>query len=130
MSAATRLHPSTSDDPVIRPTMTLAEFPALPDEPEVDRFHLRGELWELPMTKRSRRHSGIKARIAYLLNRWREDHGRQDFEVFSGEVGGDLPDQESDVGIVVAVAVAVVVAVTIAAQASEESYIIGADSGG
>lgn len=122
MASVITLPVETSDEPVIRRLMTLAEFNALPEEPDVDRFLLRGELWELPMTKRNRWHSGIEARIAYLLNRWREDRSSGDFEVFSGEVGCDLPDQESGVGI----DVAVFAGETIAAQPPKEPYIIGA----
>jgi Uma2 family endonuclease len=122
MASVITFPPETSDDPVIRRKMSLAEFNSLPEDAEVDRFLLRGELWELPMTKRNRWHAGIEARIAYLLNRWKEDHGLKNVEVFSGEVGCDLPDQESGVGI----DVAVFAAETIAAQAPDEVYIVGA----
>ena len=122
MSSATAIPEEVGDDPIVRRKMSLDEFNALPDDPEVDRFLLRGELWELPKTKRNRWHSGIEARIAYLLSRWREDRGSRDFEVFSGEVGCDLPDQESGVGI----DVAVFAAETIAAQEPDEKYIVGA----
>jgi Uma2 family endonuclease len=122
MASVITLPPETTDDPVIRRRMTLAEFNALPEDPEVDRFLLRGELWELPMTKRNRSHAGIEARISQLLLNWKDHLPLNQFEVFSGEVGCDLPDQESGVGI----DVAVFTAETIAAQAPDEVYIVGA----
>ncbi len=122
MASVITIPEEVSDEPIVRRKMSLAEFNALPDDPELDRFLLRGELWELPMTKRNRWHSGIEARIVYLLSRWSEDRERRDFEIFSGEVGCDLPDQESGVGI----DVAVFTAATIAAQESDEKYIVGA----
>ncbi len=122
MASVITLPPETSDDPVIRRKMTLAEFNSLPDDPEVDRFLLRGELWELPMTKRNRWHSGIEARISQLLLNWKDRLPLDRFEVFSGEVGCELPDQDSGVGI----DVAVFAAETIAAQPPKEPYIVGA----
>jgi Uma2 family endonuclease len=122
MSSVITLPAETSDDPVIRRQMTLAEFNVLPEDPELDRFLLRGELWELPMTKRNRWHSGIEARISQLLLNWRDSLPLNQFEVFSGEVGCDLPDQESGVGI----DVAVFAGETLAAQPPKEPYIIGA----
>jgi Uma2 family endonuclease len=122
MASVLTIPEPVSDDPILRRKMSLAEFNALPDDPEVDRFLLFGELWELPMTKRNRWHSGIEARLVYLLSRWCDERGNDDFEVYSGEVGCDLPDQPSGVGI----DVAVFAAETIAAQELEEKYIVGA----
>lgn len=122
MASVIALPPKISDDPVIRRKMSLAEFHAMPDDPEWDRFLIRGELWELPMTKRNRWHSGIEARISQFLLNWRDRLPLKPFAVFSGEVGCDLPDQESGVGI----DVAVFSAETIAAQKAKEVYIVGA----
>ena len=122
MASTITISSEADEEVVIRRQLTLAEFNALPDDPKIDRFLLQGELWELPMTKRNRWHSGIEARIAYLLNRWKEDRGWKGGNVFSGEVGCDLPEQETGVGI----DVVIFSAETIAAQAPRQAFIVGA----
>lgn len=119
--------PLLIDDPdaepiIIRPRMTLAEFNALPDDPERDRFLIRGELWDLPMTRRNRRHAGVEAQIAFLLKVWLRSCGTNFGNVFSGEVGCDLPDSDTGVGIDVAVFSAEIVA----EQPTNSPYIVGA----
>ena len=49
--------------------MTTEEMLALPQN-GVERWLIRGELREVPMTVRNRRHSRLMARIAYLLESW------------------------------------------------------------
>lgn len=110
------------EDEIVRRKMSLAEFNALPDDPELNRFLLRGELWELPMTKRNRVHTRIEARMAFLLLNWRDRSARGKFEVFSGEVGCDFPEQDSGAGI----DVAVFSAATVAAQDPKTAYFVGA----
>ena len=49
-----------------RPWMTTEELLTLPDD-EIDRDLIRGELQEEPMTKRNRWHSGVEAKLSWLL---------------------------------------------------------------
>lgn len=105
-----------------RPRMTLQEFNALPDDPTIDRMLIKGELWEKPLTKRNRWHAGIEARIAQLLSNWVDEQAVPFGKVYSGEVGCDLPDSGSGVGIDVAVFTADV----LAAQAKDATFIVGA----
>ncbi|HZU35196.1 MAG TPA: hypothetical protein VFA18_04785, partial [Gemmataceae bacterium] len=49
--------------------MTTEELLALPAD-GVDRWLIRGRLWEKPMTVRNRVHSRIMARVARLLDEW------------------------------------------------------------
>lgn len=102
--------------------MSLEEFRALPEDPEVDRMLIRGRLWEKPMTRRNRTHARIEARITSLLERWLEKLPEPQPEVFSGEIGCDLPELGTGVGIDVAV-----VAPEILADLNEDDkYIVGA----
>ena len=105
-----------------RPRLTLEQFHALPDDPNVDRMLIRGRLWEKPMMKRNRHHARVETRIGSLLERWAEGQPQPQPEVFSGEVGCDLPELESGVGI----DVAVVSPQLLAGLDEEEKYIIGA----
>lgn len=89
--------------PVLRQRMTLAEFNALPEDPERERMLLSGELWEWPTTERNRRHARVEARVSQHLSNWRNRFALGQFDVFSGEVGCDLPDSESGFGIDVAI---------------------------
>ena len=107
---------------IIRKRMTLAELNALPDDPERDRFLIQGELWDLPMTKRNRRHARVEAQIAFLLKLWLRSRGSDFGNVFSGEVGCDLPNMETGVGIDVAVFSAEV----LNRQLPNAPYIVGA----
>src|SRR4051794_15862622 len=52
--------------------MTTEELFALPDNEEVDRELIEGQLWEEPTTKRTPRHSRIVMRLGYLLSSWLE----------------------------------------------------------
>ena len=88
-----------TDDRVPRRRMTLAEFHALPDDPTVDRELIRGELWEIPVSKRNRRHSRTETRIAHLLEQWAETAGDAAGLVYSGEAGVDLPALDSGFGV-------------------------------
>ncbi len=120
----TGISPETDprDESPTRPRMTLEEFNALPDDPNVDRMLIRGELWEKPMTKRNRWHARTEVRAGYALERWVESLPEPRPEVYSGEVGCDLPELETGVGIDVAVFSAEV----ISAQTPDSTYIVGA----
>ena len=87
---------------VVSDRMTIAEFDALPDDPETDRELVFGELVERPMTVRNRRHAGAEASVVAVLRQWLQSAANVSGKVFSGEVGCDLPDVESRVGIDVA----------------------------
>ncbi|MGD9853475.1 MAG: Uma2 family endonuclease [Planctomycetaceae bacterium] len=104
------------------PAMTLADFHALPDDPDVERMLIRGRLWEKPMTKRTRSHAFLESRVAYLLWTWAEQQPAPRPRVYSGEIGCDLPGLETGLGIDVAV-----VSAELEATLSErEKYIVGA----
>jgi Uma2 family endonuclease len=84
------------------PLMTTEELLALPDD-GVERYLIRGQLRELPMTKRNRWHSRVEARLAQLLGNWLDQQPQPRGEVFSGEAGFILShDPDSTVGIDVA----------------------------
>lgn len=117
----TTVEPQT-EEPVVRQRMTLAEFNALPEDQERDRFLLRGELWDLPMTKRNRRHATVEAQVVFLLKLWIKSRGKVWGQVLSGEVGCDFPELDTGVSIDVAVFSAEV----LAQQHPKSAYITGA----
>ena len=83
-------------------TMTLAEFDALPDDPAVDRSLLFGKLVEKPMTVRNPLHSSTEVVISRILDVWRISQSPSPGRVYCGEVGCDLPEIDTRVGIDVA----------------------------
>ncbi len=66
--------------------MTTDELLALPDN-GTDRWLIRGQLREKPMTVRNRWHSRIMARIAQLLGDWLDRQPEPRGEVLGGEAG-------------------------------------------
>ncbi len=110
-----------TDEPTLRKRMTLAEFNALPDDPERDRSLILGELWDHPSQPHHRDHALAAARLAYHLCNWEQSIPGRKFDVFSGEVGCDLPESESGFGI----DVAVFSAETLARQDPTAPYIDG-----
>lgn len=98
--------------------MTVEEFLALPDDPEVERMLINGELWEKPMTRRNRFHARTETRIAYVLENWVE-RTDQPLVVYSGEAGVRLPSGETVLGIDVTV-----VTEAVASRQSDESTLI------
>ncbi len=121
MMATLIVEPASDINPPRR-SISLAEFNALPDDPAWDRFVIRGKLWEVPMTKRNRRHARIEAMLAFLLNSWLRERHPGFGAVFSGEVGCDFPELDTGVGI----DVAVFSAETLAVQVPQSAYIVGA----
>lgn len=101
--------------------MSLADFHALPDDPNVDRVLLFGELVERPMTKRNRWHAETEAAIAGILREWNRSNSPRRGKVFSGEAGCDLPEIDTGVGIDVAFFSNEV----LNAQDEESKYIVG-----
>lgn len=111
--------------PITVPLMTAEEFLALPDEPGVDRWLIRGQLRERryedkTMTYRNRWHSATEARIAYLLWEWLQRQSKPRGMVYSGEAGCRLHrNVDSVVGIDV-----MYVSAELAAQQSEKTTVI------
>ncbi len=101
--------------------MSLAEYHALPDDPDVDRTLLFGELVERPMTSHDRWHAGAEALIASFLDQWCRSQSPRPGKVFSGEAGCDLPEIDTGVGIDVAFFNNEVLGV----QDEESTYIVG-----
>ncbi|MEM9703785.1 MAG: Uma2 family endonuclease [Planctomycetota bacterium] len=99
MAVAEPLVPDALTAPPTRPRMTLAEFHALKEAPELDRELIRGELWESPMSKRNRHHARVEARVASLIDQWIEQDPDARGQVFSGEAGVDFEQFQSGVGI-------------------------------
>jgi Uma2 family endonuclease len=74
---------STLTQPVL---VTTEELLALPDE-GMERWLIRGELREKPMTKRNRWHSRVEARIAQILLNWLDQQPEPRGAIHSGEAG-------------------------------------------
>lgn len=103
-------------------TLTLAEFLALPEDGEVERELIRGEVRERPMTKRSRLHAKTQARLSKILGVWLDSLPVPKGELYAGEVGCILRrDPASNVGI----DVAYFSAETVAAQTDSTSMVEG-----
>jgi len=82
--------------------MTTEELLALPDD-GVERWLIKGQLREKPMTVRNQDHSEIMAAVTYFLETWRRTQPAPRGQVACGEAGARLrrtPD--STVGIDVA----------------------------
>jgi Uma2 family endonuclease len=85
-----------------KPLMTAEEFLALPDD-GVERWLIRGVLWEKPMTKRNRFHSTTEGRVTGLLWAWLQQQPQPRGEVVTGEAGLILRrNPDTTVGIDVA----------------------------
>lgn len=101
--------------------MTIEEFHALPPVEGVVRDLVRGVVWERPMTRRNRWHSQVESQIVHILKTWRESQPEPRGQVFSGEIGCDLPIVNSSVGI----DVAYFSAEMLAAQPDGAKYLVG-----
>jgi Uma2 family endonuclease len=83
--------------------MTVEEFLALPEDPNVERMLIRGEVWEQEMTRRNKKHSTTETLIGHRLLAWLETRPEPRGTVASGEAGCYLSrDPDSTVGIDVA----------------------------
>jgi Uma2 family endonuclease len=77
-------------------TETLLTMP----ENGVDRYLIRGQLREKPVTRRNRWHSSVEARLAYLLWQWLDQQPPPRGNICSGEAGCILRhDPDTTVGI-------------------------------
>jgi Uma2 family endonuclease len=83
--------------------MTLEQMLALPDDGQVDRELIRGDLRERPVTRRNRRHSPVEARVTRFLGNWLDTQPEPRGEIVSGEAGFRLHrDPDTGVGVDVA----------------------------
>ncbi len=81
------------------PTMTTDELLALPQD-GVERWLIRGELREKPMTVRNRWHSRIMVRVAKFLDNWLDQQPEPRGAILCGEAGCRLRrDPDTTVGI-------------------------------
>jgi Uma2 family endonuclease len=102
--------------------MTTEEMLALPEN-GVDRWLVRGQLREKPMTYRNRTHSRIMVRVGYLLENWLERQPEPRGSVLCGEVGVRL---QRDPDTTFGVDVIYVSAETTARQSADTTLIEGA----
>jgi Uma2 family endonuclease len=101
------------------PLMTTKELLALPRN-GVERWLIRGQLREKPMTVRNRIHSRLMARIVYLLEKWLETQVEPRGQVLCGEAGCRLRrSPDSTVGIDV-----VYVAANLVQEQTDETTLI------
>jgi Uma2 family endonuclease len=99
--------------------MTTEEMLALPEN-GMERWLIRGQLREKPMTVRNRWHARVQARIAQLLGDWLDKQPQPRGEVLAGEAGCRLlRDPDVTVGIDV-----VYISAQLAAQQPEETTLI------
>jgi Uma2 family endonuclease len=82
---------------VTAPPLTVADLLAMPED-GVERWLIRGQLREKPMTRRNRFHSRIEARIAQLLGEWLDRQPEPRGEVLAGEAGC-LLSRNPDTGV-------------------------------
>ena len=106
--------PTKTDPPESPPKLlTVEDLLAMPDDDDVSRELIRGRLIEEPMTRRSRPHSTVEARIAKLLGNWNDGRPAPRGEVPSGEASFKVRrDPDTLVGIDVAYAPPELVAAT------------------
>jgi Uma2 family endonuclease len=103
-------------------TMTTEEMLALPEN-GVERWLVRGQLREKPMTVRNRTHSQIMAQVAYFLVNWLLQQPQPRGSVYCGEVGVRL---QRNPDTTVGVDVTYVSADTVARQTDATTLIEGA----
>jgi Uma2 family endonuclease len=77
--------------------LTWDEFLALPDDDDVERLLINGELLEKPMTKRNPVHCKTMSKLTYFLEDWLQRQPEPRGELFVGEVGC-LLSQDPDTG--------------------------------
>lgn len=83
---------ATDTPPSAEKRFTEADLLAMPDD-GVRRWLIDGKIVEVGMTVRSRQHTRVEARIAYLLEAWRETLPKPRGSVHSGEAGIHLTDE-------------------------------------
>lgn len=100
--------------------MTVEEFLALPDAPEVRRELIYGELREERVTTRNPRHAGCVTKLAAALENWSVASGIPNVYIGTGDVRCRLPDVEQSL---VGIDVAVFIGAKAIRQVSEESFL-------
>lgn len=106
---------------IVNPSLTSADLDTLPAD-GMDRWLIRGEIREKPMTRRNRFHARIEGNVVSLMNQWLWTQSKPRGYAFSGEVGCILRDDpETTFGIDVAYFSAEVVA----AQTDDTTMIRG-----
>jgi Uma2 family endonuclease len=101
------------------PAMTTEQLLALPED-SVERWLIRGELRERPMTKRNRWHSRIMVRVGKFLDNWLDEQPEPRGEVLCGEAGAILErDPDTTVGIDV-----VYISAEVASKRSDDTTLI------
>lgn len=82
------------------PLISADDLLALPDNDNVDRELIAGELREKPMTRRNRRHTRTSTRLAQLLQNWLDTQPPPRGEVLTGDAAFRLArNPDSLVGI-------------------------------
>jgi len=101
--------------------MTMEQFLALPDD-GVDRWLIRGQLREKPMTYRNRFHSRIMVCVVYVLEGWLQKQLEPRGSVLCGEAGVRL---RHDPDTVVGIDVVYISAEVIAGQTDDSTIVNG-----
>jgi Uma2 family endonuclease len=103
----------------LSPTMTTEEMLALPSN-DVERWLIRGQLREKPMTVRNRWHSRIMAQVTKFLGNWLDQQPEPRGAILCGEAGCRLRrDPDTTVGIDV-----VYISAELAARESDDTSLI------
>ncbi len=103
----------------VMPEMTTEELLALPDN-GTERWLIRGQLRERPMTVRNRVHSRIMVRVGKFLDNWLDQQPEPRGSVLCGEAGVRLRrDPDTTVGVDV-----VYVSAEVAARQTDETTLI------
>lgn len=100
--------------------MTVEEFLALPDAPDVRRELIYGELRAECVTTRNPRHAGCVGLITHALHSWLQQNGIPNVYIGTGDVRCRLPDVEQSL---VGIDVAVFIGAEAIRQVSEESFL-------
>jgi Uma2 family endonuclease len=101
------------------PLMTAEEMLAMPDN-GMERDLIEGHLRERPMTRRSRRHTYVTAKMAQFLGMWLDQRPAPKGEVLAGEASFRLQrNPDTTVGIDV-----VYVSAELAARSPQETWLI------
>ncbi len=100
--------------------MTVDEFLALPDDPNVRRELIHGELREEPVTTRNPRHAGCVTKLATALENWRIASKLPNVYIGTGDVRCRLPNSNQTL---VGTDVGVFIGDQVIHQASEDSVL-------
>lgn len=100
--------------------MTVEEFLALPDAPEMRRELIYGQLREESVTTRNPRHAGCVTKLAAVLENWRVASGISDVYIGTGDVCVRLPNVEQSL---VGIDVGVFIGAEAIRQVSEKAFL-------